>query len=298
MPGHEEPAAKKAPGGPRRKGIPRPDPAAAKPRYRLWAELACRMYDDLYSHREPGNRPGSNELAVRAHVAQSLVSGFFNGKKNISWETCQALVEALDGDPAVWGPLWRETDQRYRHGLRLGEFAPLPGDGGTGSRIPIADRSVADWAGHSHLPTLRVLRAVVAALAVLGGIAALTLYTFLLGHLRYGRYADAGLMIAALAGWWWWHRTRKSNTSERGRRGLLKKVLSRAQTIAAWADVGLYLPPAFTVPPRRPASARKKAELTGDTFRGTARELYERAGEDLVLLGEPGLGKTTQLGAC
>lgn len=112
----KEPLAKKAPGGPRNKGIPRPDPNMAKPGYHLWAQLACRIYDDLYNHGVAEDRLGSNQLALKAKVSQSLVSGFFNGRKSISWEVCRALVVALGGDPAVWEPRWNETEERYRLG--------------------------------------------------------------------------------------------------------------------------------------------------------------------------------------
>lgn len=290
----KETGGKKAPGGPRNKGIPRPDPVAAKPGNHLWAQFARRMWDELYDHGRAEDRLGSNELAIKAKVAPSLVSGFFNGKKNISWEVCRALVVALGGDEGVWKPRWAETEQRYRLGVRLGEFAPLPGAGEEDAHAAIFDRAVADWTVRRHLPYHRARRLTVTAITVAGGIGGLTLYAFLLRRLRYGRFADAGLTLAALAGWFWW-RARKSNTNERRRRGMLKKILSRAETIATWAETGLYLPPTFTVPSRQPSSAGRKARADEETFDGTVRSLYQRAGEDLVLLAEAGLGKTTQL---
>jgi hypothetical protein len=96
-------------------------------------------------------------------------------------------------------------------------------------------------------------------------------------------------------------RRRGHNAAERHRRAMLRKVFRRADDMASRAEE-CYIAPTLAVwrgspAPRGKGSGRRKASESPwqPCDARSLRDLFDRAGEDLVLLSEPGMGKSVQL---
>ncbi|MEU8438043.1 NACHT domain-containing protein, partial [Streptomyces sp. NPDC029216] len=102
----------------------------------------------------------------------------------------------------------------------------------------------------------------------------------------------------------WPVRARRDAEEVRMRRRLVKQVLGRAGTDFARAEVHHYLEPRFAIlteaedgnpGARRRGRWHRRTELVPVPTRVTSVRALYGALDDLVLLGRPGLGKTTQL---
>ncbi|WP_433229259.1 NACHT domain-containing protein [Actinomadura formosensis] len=298
----EEPRRRiKGRGGRRPKGIKRPEPDAGNRAAAPWGALACLIYDELYDPLQPADRLGQNELGKKAAVSAAHMSNVFSGTKSFSWEVCQAIVVALGGDPVVWKKRWEGANRRYEQGLELGEYLPLPGVDLDEAKVDISARSVADWDLRRMFSRFGARRPFAVACIAIAIAAPLLLSAPLLSELEYVFPVAIGLMIAAAAIWLLWRR--RVNIARRQYRIMLKKVRRRAQEIADWAERPLYLAPAFTrlAPiPGGPARSRGMGGAAGELPRQelgwpNIRALYEDADDGLVLLAEPGCGKSIQM---
>lgn len=95
-------------------------------------------------------------------------------------------------------------------------------------------------------------------------------------------------------------RRRGRDRGDATRLRMLKLVRDTAGQIVADAETAYFLPPSFEVlrdPPLAKSRSAKKGQpfLAAPVEGATLHDLFERSGESLLLLGEAGLGKTTQL---
>ncbi|MFE2720260.1 NACHT domain-containing protein [Streptomyces mirabilis] len=95
-------------------------------------------------------------------------------------------------------------------------------------------------------------------------------------------------------------RRRARDRGDATRLRMLKLVRDTAGQIVADAETAYFLPPSFEVlrdPPLGKSRSAKKGQpfLAAPVEGATLHDLFERSGESLLLLGEAGLGKTTQL---
>ncbi|GIH21765.1 hypothetical protein Aph01nite_00750 [Acrocarpospora phusangensis] len=283
-------------GGSNPKGVTRPDPAGVPPEFRPWAELSCRLYDELYATHP--DRPGVNELAQATRYAGATISYVFSGRRTYSWQVCRAIVRALGGRPGEWKARWDATARRHRDEAKLRGLLPLPGfdqDGGPDSAPP--DRAVGDWRSPGKPPIRRVSRwpARLGAVAFTAALeATLVMLAFTLpapGSYLAGASAAA---LAALLGRWWLRR--RADATHRQRLKLLRKVRERAGKDAARAEEHLYLIPRFTLLHEEGKKRGSRPELARtDTDVTDIRVLFEQGGDELTLLADAGLGKSAQL---
>ncbi|MEV4331782.1 helix-turn-helix domain-containing protein [Streptomyces sp. NPDC049597] len=227
-----------------------------------------RVYDELYGRGDPVERPTLTALADAAHVHKSYVSQIFSGKKHPQLEVFLSLVRALGGNPAEWEPRWHAAVAQTRAG-QPADGLRLPGvdDEPPGATIP---GDVPDWPAPRHL-TRRFLRMVI------------------------------GWLVTVAT---WPVRMRRDKTAATLRRKMLKSVRATTSDEIRRAEAHYYLCPRFLIW-RDPEGSR-----TGRTPRGRRtrrsepvrvptsetdiRVLFDDA-DEIVLLGSPGLGKTTQL---
>lgn len=256
-------------GGKRNPGVARPDPGAGP-----WAELACRLHDELYI---PAGRPKVTMIAGRSGISTGHVHNILTGKRRSRWESMgEALVTVLGGHLGEWEQRWVVAEQRQQEIEANGGVEPLPWvdeDDEDGSR----NRAVADWGVRRALAP-RALRALVGIIAAT--VAAAT-------ALR-GRF------------------NKRIGVAERRRQVMLKRVRGDARQTLALAETSYYIPPSFTLltkahavaRPRRRKGKRARKDIPGVVsapFDGNVRELFDRAADDLVLIGDAGMGKSTQL---
>ncbi|MFI6984250.1 NACHT domain-containing protein [Embleya sp. NPDC050154] len=182
----------------------------------------------------------------------------------------------LGGDIGEWEQHWAVAEQRQQEIEANGGVEPLPWvdeDDEDGAR----NRAVADWGVRRALAP-RMLRRVVDIVAAMAAMAA---------ALR-GRF------------------NKKIGVAQRRHQVMLKRVRGDAQQTLAHAETGYYIPPSFTLLKERPTTARPRRgrgkrehkDAPGVVFLpfdGSIRELFDRAADDLVLIGDAGMGKSTQL---
>ncbi|MFJ7263064.1 NACHT domain-containing protein [Streptomyces globosus] len=280
--------------GPRPRGPQRPDPAMAAPELRVWAQLMRRVHDELYETREPAHRPTVTAIARDANLSPPYVSECFSGRRRPRLVPFLSMVTALGGDPREWEPRWHrawaEQDPAPGRGPAAGgapapegaavpspRLAPLPGVDDEDDRAPAAPAPPGDApaAALRRYPVRRLLRAV------------------------------AAWVLAVLARP---SRSRRDAYAAQLRRRLVKQVRDRAAVELGRAEAHHYLTPRFAIlaapEPDRGRSGRarrsrrvRRAEPVAVPAQATTlRALYEGT-DDLVLLGRPGMGKTTQLAA-
>lgn len=273
----------------RPRGVQRPDPATATPESRPWVVLMRRVHDELYEGLEPAGRPSGAALAEAAHCSRSYVSESFSGRRIPSLPLFLAMVTALGGDPAEWEPRWHRAAAE-----QVSAAAQAPADTGQG---PDTDREPApplpgleDEApgpdavppppepfgtpGLRRYPVRRLLRSLVA------------------------------WVVTAFA---WPARARRDKAAVRLRRRLVKQVRERTAVELGRAEAHHYLQPRFALLTqrqeerpghpgrgRRGRRARRAEPQAVATPVTNIRALYEDT-DDLVVLGRPGMGKTTQL---
>ncbi|MDX2391586.1 NACHT domain-containing protein [Streptomyces sp. DK15] len=289
----------------RPRGPQRPDPASVPPELRPWATLMGRVHDELYEGLDPADRPTVTALADAAHLSRSYVSEAFSGKRRPQLRPFLSMVTALRGDPAEWEPRWHRAageQESAATGETPEPVPPLPGvedaspdeppggyrnedgsaEGEPARRIP-PPRSGA--AGATHRPGA-------------GGDPGA-------GLRRYPvrRFVRA-LLAWVLLAFTWPGRARRDRAAIRLRRRLVKQVRDRTAVEWGRAEAHLYLQPRFTiltadrhaehVRGRRGRRARRVEPVAAPTPVTNIRTLFEDT-DDLVLLGRPGMGKTTQL---
>ncbi|MER5546068.1 NACHT domain-containing protein [Streptomyces sp. NPDC002589] len=268
-----------------RKGPQRPDPATATPELRPWVALMRRVYDELYEGLDPGDRPTVTGLGAAAYLSKSYVSALFSGKRRPPLDKFLLIVTALGGDTDEWEPRWHAARMRQEAGAgeepdRLllpgikeqREGADAGGDGQEAGAAPDVG-STAPGAGALRYPVRRLVRAFVA------------------------------WVVMTVT---WPVRARRDRHEIQMRRRLVKQVRERAAEDLGRAEAHHYLTPRFAILTEKPSEPRsaghrrrarraRRAEFvpvpTGVT---SVRALYEDT-DDLVVLGSPGMGKTTQL---
>lgn len=270
----------------RPRGPQRPDPAAAPPEIRPWVTLMRRVHDELYEGLDPAERPTVTALAEAAHCSRSYVSESFSGKRPPSLSLFLSMVTALSGDPAEWEPRWhravaeRESAVEAGAGSAVEEDEPLPPLPGVGDADADGTAGPAEAAPPSAPgPAPDVRRYPVR---------------------RLLRNAVAWVVMAFT----WPARTRRDRQAGRLRRKLVKQVRDRTADELARAEAHHYLQPRFAVLTarreeyagrgRRDRRARRSEPVPVPTRVTSIRALYEET-DDLVVLGKPGMGKTTQL---
>ncbi|WP_214109179.1 NACHT domain-containing protein [Acrocarpospora catenulata] len=296
MTSNEETTRKRGRGGQTVKGVTRPDPEAAEPEFRPWAELACRLYDELYATRPPAGRPGINELAKATNYAGAMISYVFSGKRRYSWQVFRAIVRALGGRPGEWKARWDATERRHREETRLRGLLPLPG---LDQDAAVPDRAVGDWGSPAKPPIRRMSRwlAKIGAVAFTAALEAVLVMLALTlpapGSYLAGACAAA---LTALLGRWWLRR--RANVSHRRRLKLLRMVRDKAGKEAARAQAYYYLIPRFTLLDEEPGGKKRGSRpelIRTDTTVTDIRALFEQGGDELTLLADAGLGKSAQL---
>ncbi|GAA4624383.1 hypothetical protein GCM10023196_024300 [Actinoallomurus vinaceus] len=212
-----------------------------------------------------------------------------------------------------------QASERRRRGSEGGESEPLPGVEDSGEELRVGDRAVEDWSAR-HGPSRRFWRKSISigiGLTV-AGIAAVAALRVAKGYFSEPGHAAAlwtwaeriswivaiiGVSLAGLVSWF------ASLVRGRDRRGvrrslrreqvMLKKIQVRAVEISGHAHTGHYISPTFMIlgPAKRGNKHRQSyRSVPRQRFdSGGIRELYEYAGEELVLLGNAGMGKSTQL---
>ncbi|MFJ8012649.1 NACHT domain-containing protein [Streptomyces sp. NPDC096339] len=260
-------------GGNRPKGPQRPDPAAAAPDRQPWAALMRRVYDELWMAPAPADRLSVRAMAREAHISSGAVSQFFSGKTIPELDCFLPLVTALGGDPGDWEPRWHRAAARAKEAEDGDpDPGPLPG---------VADESPEEEAAQPlsgpgtelpRYPVRRFLR------AVLAGVAAV--FTFL-GRLR------------------------RDKAAAKMQRRVIKGFMEKAAEDFRRSEAHYYLEPRFVIleegkqepaprTGRRAGSVPRAAPERVETDVSNIRALYG-ARDDLVVLGKPGMGKTTQL---
>lgn len=260
MANSEEQGKKRGSGGRTMAGIVRPDPRSVDPHMRPWAEFVCLIYDELYATTDPAERLSQNMLGKKAHISPAYVSKIFSGRTGFSVEVCRSLVRELGGDPDEWASRHQAVEMRaLQHRVDLDGLVPLPGlDGDNGH----AARQPRDWRGRS------------------GG--------------RRG--------LSSLLRLFTWRGRERSSDSRR--EGMLNRVVFHAERVIQRAIADYYLTPKFSVLEDAPVDPRRRTRrrsvqrqgwVRGPVRSCTIRELFDESRRDLVLIAEPGLGKSTQL---
>ncbi|MFF8633593.1 NACHT domain-containing protein [Streptomyces pilosus] len=239
-----------------------------------------RVHDELYEELDPADRPTVTALAKAGHLSRSYVSECFSGKRRPSLKPFLSMVEALGGNPAEWEPRWHRADAERPEPLEAGESVPsLPGvedeEGADSRESGLADGTARPVPGPDD-PLPR--------------------YPFR----RLARKLLAWVILAFT-----WHtRIRRDKHAIRLRRKLVKEVRDRTTEHLRPAEVHHYLQPTFVLLTerreeglargRRGRRARRAEPEPTKTPVTSIRALYEDT-DDLVILGKPGMGKTTQL---
>ncbi|WP_137994145.1 NACHT domain-containing protein [Streptomyces vilmorinianum] len=261
------------PGGFRPKGPQRPDPAAAAPEKRSWAALMRLVYDELYEGLAPAERPTVTALGRAAHLSTSYVSESFSGKRRPELTAFLSMVTVLRGDPREWEPRWHRAAAQQEPAADV-EPPPLP--------LPGVEEETPETGGTEEplsspgtelrrYPLRRFVRATLA-------------------------------WVAAVFAWP--VRARRDKAAVRMRRRLVKQVMNRAAADFGRAETHHYLEPRFVIlaepgeddsGSRRRGRRQRRAEpVPVPTSVSSVRALYG-AMDELVVLGRPGMGKTTQL---
>ncbi|MFD9572351.1 NACHT domain-containing protein [Streptomyces sp. NPDC059982] len=282
------------PAGFRPRGPQCPDPAAATPELRPWAVLMRRVYDELYSGLDPAGRPTVAALAEASHLSRSYVSEVFSAKRRPQLGPFLSLVTALGGDPREWEPRWHRAAAEPRESPDAARTPapPLPGVGDEAADgAADADAAAGGAADEAGRP------GPAAGPAPAGAAENLRRYP-----LRRLVRAVVARVLMALT---WPVRARRDKAAVRLRRRLVKQVRDRTAVDLGRAEAHHYLQPRFVIlaePPREPhsgrgrraRSARRTALVPVPTHVTDVRALYEET-DELVVLGRPGMGKTTQL---
>ncbi|WP_170317036.1 helix-turn-helix domain-containing protein [Acrocarpospora corrugata] len=246
---------KRGSGGRTTPGIVPPDPLSVDPVMRPWAEFTRLIHDELYAVGDPATRLSQSELGRKANISRAHMSNIFAGRA-YTWQTCRALVAALGGDPAEWESRHRMTEERVRQGaVDLAGLIPLPG---AGSATESA-REIRDWDSR-----------------------------------RGRRWRGLTRWLRALT-------RRGEGGSDESREGTLHRTISAAAKIVRRAEADYYLTPRFSVLADAPVASRRKRSIRRAGWKRepprprTIRELYAASGKSLMLIAQPGLGKSTQL---
>ncbi|NWF27386.1 NACHT domain-containing protein [Streptomyces sp. PKU-EA00015] len=255
-------------GGFQARGPRRPDPQSVEPGDHHWAVLMRRVYDELYERGEPAERPTLTALADAAHVHKSYVSQIFSGKKHPQREVFLSLVRALGGNPSQWEPRWHAAVAQTRAGER-GDGLRLPGvdDETPEAAVPGA---VPGWPARRHL-TRRFLRMVM------------------------------GWLVTVAT---WPTRMRSDKAAAKLRRRMLKRVRAKTADEIRRAESHYYLCPRFVIwrdpegsgtgRTTRGRRTRRSEPVRVPASETEIRVLFDDV-DEVVVLGRPGLGKTTQL---
>ncbi|MFF3016910.1 NACHT domain-containing protein [Streptomyces sp. NPDC057939] len=289
----------------RPRGPQRPDPAAVPPELRPWATLMGRVHDELYEGLDPADRPTVTALADAAHLSRSYVSEAFSGKRRPQLTPFLSMVTALRGDPAEWEPRWHRAagEQESTAGGGTPEPVPLlPGVEDTSPDEPAGGRRDEDGSPEGD-PARRIPSPRPEATEPTRPTGAGTDPGAALRRYPVRRFVRAVLAWVLLA-FTWPGRARRDRAAVRLRRRLVKQVRDRTAVEWGRAEVHLYLRPRFTiltvdrqaenVRGRRGRRARRVEPVAAATRVSDIRTLFEDT-DDLVLLGRPGMGKTTQL---
>ncbi|WP_189135450.1 NACHT domain-containing protein [Wenjunlia tyrosinilytica] len=227
------------------------------------------------------------------------------GQRPSTWQTGKGVVAALKGKPDDWEPRWAKAERRHEEGRRAGKFPPLPWVEDDSERPTKESLGVGDWQ-RPRRATWRWARSM--AWTLLGLLGITTAAGLVAWRQDKVGFAAAGLALAvelaAAAAWQQQHRHR-ANSSLRRRQVMIKHVLFRAEETLSHRGKNLYLHPRFTRLTDEPGTRRDRRRhrrssgphairepVAEDT---TLRELFGSAAESLVLIGDSGLGKTTQL---
>ncbi|MFF4322635.1 NACHT domain-containing protein [Streptomyces sp. NPDC001568] len=276
-----------------------------------------RVHDELYEGLDPADRPTVTALADAAHLSRSYVSEAFSGKRRPQLAPFLSMVTALRGDPTEWEPRWHRAagEQASVAAGDPPEPVPLlpgvaeasadgPADGLAdglaggpriaGGGVEVAGEAVVEEApvrlppppepgaaDHPHPP---------------GADGRLRRYPVR----RFVRALLAGVLLAFT----WPRRARRDSAAIRLRHRLVKQVRDRTAVEWGRAETHLYLQPRFTILTadrgaghargRRGRRVRRAEPVAAPTPVTNIRKLFEDT-DDLVLLGRPGMGKTTQL---
>ncbi|MFD7555959.1 NACHT domain-containing protein [Streptomyces sp. NPDC059835] len=264
-------------GGNRPKGPQRPDPAAAPPEKQPWADLMLGVYEELWTAPPPAARLSVNAMARKAPMASGTASEIFSGKRDPDLKYFLALVRVLGGDPGAWEPRWHRAAARAA-AIEAGEPVsdPLPWVEGEAPGEAGEEEARPPLSGPGtelpRYPVRRFLRAVLAGLAAV--------FTFPM-------------------------RLRRDKAAARMQRRLIKAFMERAAKDFRRAEAHHYIEPRFVIleeaepepapgSRRRARSVRRTAPERVATDERDVRTLYG-ARDELVVLGKPGMGKTTQL---
>ena len=254
-----------AKGGSRRGGVSRPDPEQAGWELRPWAELALEVFDGLY---EPAGRPPLRELGAKATISFGYLSDFLSGKRRVEERVFRSLVRALDDKASVeeWAWRWRAAEAAHQAAAEGRPYRPLPGRPAAAEAAPPEPEPVPEWPPPRYLPH-RLVWALL-------------------------RWVRAALFLPA--------RRRRDAYKQRQIRRMAQSVLNNAQQVIERAEAVHYLRPRFTLLVKPPAAGRKRRAwrsplIPKPTAETSIRVLFGKSGEDLAVVGRPGLGKSTQL---
>ncbi|MET9609370.1 NACHT domain-containing protein [Streptomyces sp. NPDC006512] len=268
-----------------------------------------RVHDELYEALDPAERPTVTALADAAHLSRSYVSEAFSGKRRPQLIPFLSMVTALRGDPAEWEPRWHRAAAEQESAAT--EETPEPVPPLPGVEDDSADDSADGHAGgHRHedgnAEGDRVRRIPPPEPGAAEPPHSPGTGTGPDGDLR--RYPVRRSVRAVLA--WvvlvltWPRRVRRDSAAVRLRRRLVKQVRDRTAVEWGRAEAHLYLQPRYTILTvredagtgrgRRGRRARRAEPVAAPTPVTNIRTLFEDT-DDLVLLGRPGMGKTTQL---
>jgi hypothetical protein len=286
-------------GGSRKQGVDRPDLAKGP-----WPELVALLYDRLYV---PAGMPSFDTIGARSRLKNSPISrdmayAVLKGTRRPSWSTFKALVLALDGDPKEWEQRFTQARRRHEAELRSGKLRPLPGVDEDDEVVSPA--GVGDWDAR-RLPPRRIrrLRRVMTGLPLAAAVAVFVM----LSPSRWWVLAPpAGLAIAAFI--WLNLRRRRLAGNRRGRQRQIMLEIFRAhcEDLLRFYRQGTHVEPRFarlelrlgsgdSRRHRRVRAAARTARSTAYADGTTVAELFEEAAQNLVLISDAGIGKTTQL---
>jgi hypothetical protein len=285
-----------------------------------WAEFAGQLYE-LYVK---AGYPSLAALARRARLSETHTYNILRGQANPSWKPVETLIVALRGDPAEWESRWEQARRAYVEGHAGGKLAALPGVEDEDVLIP--DEGVEDWKHRRRRNrrrrwrNRRTRRRLVAVLGLLltAGVG-LTIMGWLPGLPRQlssavtSRWAVTALIVTVVGGLAATRiLARRGQSSARRREVMLKNVLGLAEERLTDTQGSTLLPTRFArrrVQPAQDTDGRRARRAGQRGYRHregqdvhemlddgtTVRQLFETAGENLVLLGRAGMGKTTQL---
>lgn len=264
-------------GGAQRRGVPRPERDDLP-----FGHLAARIWDELYDTernwtlRELANKTGKK-------VSYTHIRNIFQGEP-WKWDAGKPLIEALGGNAAIWEERWREAFLKEQERRRYGGVEPLPWIDEDDPDIPVAERAVGDWSMRRLPNPHRWIRPALFSAAVLVTIASAIWF-----GIRIGALVAAMSLMAALG--WSSKRHRRVRDAVWQRQIVLKAVRAHARDIQRYTRIGRF-PPNFRLVGRQ---RRDQPNIAADFGQRTLRQLFDDASDCVLLVSNPGLGKSFQL---